>query len=72
MRDLREENQRLNSKLEELSRLEREHEDVSNQLVDMQLAASSSEKKLKLVEEDLEQARVATQVRGVTLSRRGL
>lgn len=59
---MRDENQRLQSQLEDLSKIEKENKELANELTDMQLAASSSEKKLKLLEEDLDQARVVAQV----------
>ena len=67
MRDLREENYKLNQKIDELTKIEREKEDINNQLIDLQLVASSYEKKLKILEEDLEQARCMSQVSGCGL-----
>lgn len=64
MRELRDENQRLSQRIDELARLQRANDDLNNQLIDTQLMASSSEKKLKIAEEDLEQARLASQVSG--------
>lgn len=67
MRELREENFKLNQRIDELAKTEREKEDITTQLVDVQLAASSYEKKLKILEEDLEQARCVSQVSGFGL-----
>lgn len=59
---MRDENQKLQTQLEDLSKIEKENKELANELTDMQLAASSSEKKLKLLEEDLDQARTLAQV----------
>lgn len=59
---MREENHRLLSKFDEFAKLEKLNEELNNELSDTKLALSSSEKKMKLLEEDLEQAHVIAQV----------
>ena len=63
VRDLREENQRLQVELQELYGVSEEKDRLAKVLADSEAATATAEKRLVLLNEDLEQARLLSQVR---------
>ncbi len=62
VRDLREENQKLQLELQEAYGLTDEKERLAKELRESEAATSTAEKRLTLLQEDLEQARQLSQV----------
>ena len=62
VRELREENQRLQVELQEAYGLTEEKERLAKELSESEAATSTAEKRLNLLQEDLEQARMLSQV----------